>query len=973
MPFFDRESGPTTSIKQSLSLVGQAEAYLQPCDVDIRTDLMFTQEHNQDKDGTDENSVRELLNRVRKPGFQESQLPSIFRSLVHSMRKLQHSELVLIHNEIAADRRCKKLFEDALPLLKTDPGISLMRDIIKSESLDQDVVDTWFYSLTFYKNPTRAMLTVLSTFLEPNPHHSALLGISSLASTFCAAQTDCLQFAEIRELVKRLELLLGTACKTSTKEEEDTMVLVLKGIRNIGLMTDSGDILGRCYKTKSNPMWVRVAAVETVQSLACHYPEQQFDLLGSFTDIQEDSELRIAVYRALMACPSESVVEAIKVLLTREQVNQGEVRSVCPFFDCFLSVGSYVWTHLTNLQETESKDEWRKHLSKLIGSDQLQNKWRGDVRKFSRNVEFSQFLSEWRVGGTVDSNIIFSERSYIPRAASVNLTTSLFGENVNLFEVGLRAEGFEKMFEELFGPEGYFREDTVHEFLKHLPMRSKREVDAFHEAAQDTDPRGSLSLRFFGKDIRYASFDGLPAVTNFFNNPLSIFDLANLDKVIEYEKSTMFLDGAIITPTVAGLPLKLVVQGTTSIKLDSDININLVELFKSGKAELDVDLRPSATVEIICVMGVDAVATKTELKSTTKLHTATDIGGSLHIDGKKLVKAQMKMPSEKLELFEASVNYFVYNEGALEELNSYQKEEDLNYCTPGFISEMFGVETCGHLSFFHGRSQDDPTWIYAGPSQASISLKKTDTFTDMIVKYAWTTDDSNPNKGVLHDVYVIYDTPGSTVVRKTIFEVKFDEQGKYSDVDLIIPALDIKAQLKYDWMPDRKNLTVLFSMATQEILRLSQSVTKFPNKFEGVARLVYFGTNILDWTGSLHSTETSGRYSLVGSLAGLLHPEITVTGDLTQRGNKYEVQGNITSDFLVLTFTSDSRLTNTTYKLKGTANYSFLGGIMNQLDVVGKSSKLIQGELTTSAVQLDLNVSVVNNFHSSPAVFFSLP
>ena len=67
------------------------------------------------------------------------------------------------------------------------------------------------------------------------------------------------------------------------------------------------------------------------------------------------------------------------------------------------------------------------------------------MRKFSRNVEFSQFLNEWRVGGTVDSNIIFSERSYIPRAASVNLTTSLFGENVNLFEVGLRAEGFEKM------------------------------------------------------------------------------------------------------------------------------------------------------------------------------------------------------------------------------------------------------------------------------------------------------------------------------------------------------------------------------------------------------------------------------------------------------------------------------------------------------------------------------------------------
>ena len=305
--------------------MGQSEGSLQPCDPDIRTDLSYTKEEpDQEKGDSDEESVRELLGQVRSPGFQESELPSIFRSLVHSMRKLQHSELVLIHNEIVGDRRCRKLFEDALPLLKTDPGISLMRDIIKSGSLTQEVVDTWFYSLTFYKNPTRAMLTVLSTFLEPDPHHSALLGISSLASTFCADQTDCLQYAEVRELVQRLEHLLGQGCKTSSKEEQDTMVLVLKGIRNIGLMTESSDILTQCYKAKSNPMWVRVAAVETVQSLACRYPEEQFDLLGSFTDIQEDSELRIAVYRALMACPTEPDVEAIKDLLSKEQVNQGK-------------------------------------------------------------------------------------------------------------------------------------------------------------------------------------------------------------------------------------------------------------------------------------------------------------------------------------------------------------------------------------------------------------------------------------------------------------------------------------------------------------------------------------------------------------------------------------------------------------------------------------------------------------------------
>ena len=57
----------------------------------------------------------------------------------------------------------------------------------------------------------------------------------------------------------------------------------------------------------------------------------------------------------------------------------------------------------------------------------------------------------------MDGNLIFSQESYVPRSAMVNLTVSLFGESLNLFEIGSRAEGFESMIEDFFGPEGYFR------------------------------------------------------------------------------------------------------------------------------------------------------------------------------------------------------------------------------------------------------------------------------------------------------------------------------------------------------------------------------------------------------------------------------------------------------------------------------------------------------------------------------------
>ena len=622
-----------------------------------------------------------------------------------------------------------------------------------------------------------------------------------------------------------------------------------------------------------------------------------------------------------------------------------------------------MWTHLTNLQESRSKDESKIYVKKLIGSEELQSKWSGDVRKFSRNVEFSQFFNDWRVGGTVDGNIIFSEKSYIPRAATMNLTTSLFGEDINLLEVGIRAEGFEKMFESIFGPEGYFREDTVHEFLKHV-MRSKRDTSepelpaTFGQQAQDEDPRGSIFLRFFGKDIKYDSFEGLPIIADLFNNPMSIFDLAYRPSQIDYEKSTMFLDGAIITSTVAGLPLNLTVQATSTVRLTSDVNINLREWFKTGKAEIDVDVQPSATMEIVCLMGVDAFVTNTGLKSTTKVHSSTEIGGSIVIDGKKLVKAEMKMPREKLEIFEASVNYFFFDQGDFQELVSYQKEEDMNFCTPGFISDVFGLETCGSLGFFHGRAAGDPTWIFAGPSKAKITLKKTDTFENMILKYTWTTDDRNPSKGTRNDIYVIYDTPGSSVNRKNILGVKYDDHGKYFDVDIGLPALDTKAQLRYDWTEEKKYVNALLIVSEKEVLRLTQGISKHPSKFEGISQLVYNDIKYMDWTGALHTTSTSARYSLNVNLDGILHPKLELAGDLTKKGQRFELKGSVKSNFFNLIFNSDFRLTDTMYKVKGAAKYSLLEGPDHQLDVSWKSSKTKQGELTTHSVHLDLNVSM---------------
>ena len=228
---------------------------------------------------------------------------------------------------------------------------------------------------------------------------------------------------------------------------------------NIGRLHRGHEAVQACYQDFTNPMDIRLTALDTIRRIGCSIQQQSsndFDfkpaLFALFSDNNMDSELRIGAYLALInGCPSSSTVNLIKNILITEPVNQ---------------VGSFDWMHLTNIQESQSLSPFKQGLKVLIGSEFLQNKWNTDVRKFSRYFETSYFSDELQSGVTTDGQLIFSQNSYLPRSGMLNLTVNLFGENLNLLEVGTRMEGFEGLVESLFGPDGKFRQDTFHQMLQ---------------------------------------------------------------------------------------------------------------------------------------------------------------------------------------------------------------------------------------------------------------------------------------------------------------------------------------------------------------------------------------------------------------------------------------------------------------------------------------------------------------------------
>lgn len=600
-------------------------------------------------------------------------------------------------------------------------------------------------------------------------------------------------------------------------------------------------------------------------------------------------------------------------------------------------MGSFVWTHLTNLQESNSLSPHKQALKALVGSAFLQNKWNTDARKFSRNFEASHYFEKLGLGTTLDGNLVFSQESYVPRSAMVNLSVNVFGENLNLLEVGGRVEGLEDLIEGFFGPDGRFRDDNLQKLLKGL-RRDRRSlagmkvnnvgneraaIAGFEETFnqfREEEPKGSLYLRMFGRDVGYQSFSGTSQLLKkvgstwpaslFFGNQGGGQDGGQKQQRV-FSRSSMFLDGSIVVPTVSGLALRLSVNGTSSVNLQSSSSCDLAKLFTEGKARVDLKVYPTASVQVAGLMamsfgrpqGGDGGAVpsiKTGLKSVFTLHTSTFLDGQFELDGGKLVMASLNMPKDKMEVLDVSSKFFSLSgpAGSYVELGADPDGHGLGVdggagsavvgwggCTSDLLSKMLGIQLCarakypdqgaagtirdqgGHLSGGAPSTSAGHPYYYSGPMSFNLGLKKTDVFDKYVVKYAWTSQRENGAvSGGLQQVYFVFDTPGSKVNRRSDVEVKFEAGGfKYFEFGLSMPMHDVRASAVFNWEPHSKTLKLAF-LADQSSVFVAQASVKEvgSGKFDAEARFAYLGEEYLKLITSVLAT--SKKYGFTSKL-----------------------------------------------------------------------------------------------------------
>ncbi|XP_011166991.1 apolipophorins [Solenopsis invicta] len=701
----------------------------------------------------------------------------------------------------------KKIFLDALFRTGSGEAAEVAVDLLKSHELTGVQALVFYASLTLVSHVNLPSVTAVTSLLDqPNLPRLGYLGVGQVIGKYCQEHT-CENVAEVKQAIHKIREKVGNG-KAKTREQENVIVSALKALGNSRFLDDATlQKLVGIAEDKNVRNRVRVAAIETLPTrCSMKWKNPLLKVLG---DLEEDSEIRIKSYLSLVACPCSHVASGVKEALDKETIYQ---------------VGSFIQSHLRHLRASAdpNKAEAKRHLGQI----KPRTKFPIDIFKYSFNDEFSYNFGGIGLGESVESNVIYSQNSFVPRSISLNLTNEIFGRSFNFLELNTRVENLDRLIEHYFGPKGRLTQDEVDDLVdkgvdkteniikyiqeKVSKMRSKREVkqgelDKFakgvklrnNEVDQQLDI--DLSVKLFGVELAYLNYDGNPSQFTPEHIIDKLFDIfengINKLKTFDYnlQNHMQFLDAEVVYPTNLGMALSLGVIGTSVVNLKTYGKIDIPAILKDPKnANIDFGLRPSASIRVAANMVVKGFDIESGLKLVSTLHTdtATDFKVKL-LDGKG-IDIVIGTPSKKDVLIDYSTEVLL-SAGDTYRAPKFSKSKVYKDCFEQ-LSTILGVTVCGHVEFpYDGIDSIQKRALFPlnGPSKFFFDWENTDLSAVHLKIYY---DDSPKSKSF----EILLETPNSKTSRRMSFtgeaalepnkhaKLAFDSPFKKASIEAII-------------------------------------------------------------------------------------------------------------------------------------------------------------------------------------------
>ncbi|XP_037091139.1 apolipophorins-like [Pollicipes pollicipes] len=908
----------------------------------VRSSAMFDHSAPELKAVDRADATRLLLAEMQRQTAEDvrREVPRLFTQLVQTLRQADAASLARLLRE-QTQQTTRKYLMDALPMLGTAAALVVMRDMVMLGQVASEETDRWMTSLAFVHEPRLDMVEAVAPLLaDAGVRTQTLLGVSAMLHRFCRADVDCAQRPAVRQAVSSIEQLLGGDCASESRGGRTRVLAALKALGNVGLLIRGEGVLRACFASKDD-VETRLEAIRAYRRMPCAVVSNS-GLVHTFANHLENSEVRIAAYLAVTQCATHEVVDKLMEILSKETVNQ---------------VGSFVWTHITNMQETN--DPSKQYLKSLLYNVELSKKFATDARKFSRYYEKSAFFESVNAGGSVEGAVVFSPESYIPRSGMLNLTVDLFGEAINLLEVGGRVEGLEHYVENLFGNKGPYPQESISQILRTMRGRPSsnditRLSDAYNAA---NDASGSFHassyVKIFGNELSFGTFDDLSALVRALGDDGPVSFLQKLAKDRDWTDNYQFLDTSYTIPTMIGLPFKLRAVGAATVTLKTSGRFNIESW---NKMNIEGFIKPSAAVEIAAEMSVDAYVARTGLKMNTNLHTSTALDGQVVIDSAKIVSIKMNMPKDKVEMLDVRTSFHSVYQNQEIPLETTSNKVEYGACSEAYTAAALGVNICSEICY-PLPAASGASFLLTGPLTARITVEKTDTVKAFIFEYR------HSNEAGVRKSSLMLDTPGTTTNRHINLDYMINFRNKAFRVGIITPVKSVELAGSLDVATERKHAALQLDIDRREIFGVTGSLTKNDTlrAVEYQPLVVIRGSSgpLFRLKGEVLVNKDKPKYAVRLRANTLYNYPIVLTGSVDEDDGMYSIATSLSSRALTGTLNGMFRHDGTSLVLQTATEYSVLDGPTRTISLNTKMDKEALGEQALYKLSMETKLSAL--------------
>lgn len=286
-------------------------------------------------------------------------------------------------------------------------------------------------------------------------------------------------------------------------------------------------------------------------------------------------------------------------------------------------------------------------------------------------------------------------------------------------------------------------------------------------------------------------------------------------------------------------------------------------------------------------------------------------------------------------------------------MSTSYEESKLDSCSPDIVSDIFGVQFCAKGSYYPGSNKLDPVWYFRGPSKVEIYQTKVESFDKLTFEYTWDTDDTKPEKGIMENIKLNLDTPGSQVKRNAYIHLKYDDIKTFFLLDINIPLRNTQFELRYDWTFKNKIVKLSLKKDGDEYFTHTNTLQTFPGKYEGSSKMIYMNSVIMDWTGTMYNR--LNRYTLHAELNGLYHDPITISSDYSRAQDTVNLTSRLRASNFNVGIVSEILLSSRGLKTKTALDYE-IGILKGNIDIFGKYGESQRGMLNKKAFSLSVLV-----------------